>query len=191
LKEKHKTFKNQNNMNFFKTIVLVFIVSLFSCNTRIEAQQSSDSDELKQQINSNLNTWHKAAAEANFTNYFELMTKDAVFIGTDATENWQIDDFKAFCKPYFDKGRAWNFTAIERNIYLSEDKIYAWFDELLDTQMKICRGSGIMRLENDKWKVAHYVLSITIPNENVSEVTQMKKEFDSLFTKNLMQKNKN
>ena len=131
------------------------------------------------------------AAEANFANYFELMTKEGVFIGTDATENWQIDDFKAFCKPYLDKGRAWSFTAIERNIYLSEGKKLAWFDELLDTQMKICRGSGVMKQENGKWKVAHYVLSIAIPNENVNEVTKMKKEFDSLLTRDLVLKNKN
>jgi hypothetical protein len=29
----------------------------------------------------------------------------------------------------------------------------AWFDELLDTQMKICRGSGILVKENKQWKI--------------------------------------
>jgi ketosteroid isomerase-like protein len=33
-----------------------------------------------------LDSWHKAAAEAKFDAYFDKMTEDAVFIGTDATE---------------------------------------------------------------------------------------------------------
>ena len=47
------------------------------------------------------------------------MTDDSVFIGTDATENWQNKDFRAFSKPYFDRGKAWSFTAIDRNIYVN------------------------------------------------------------------------
>jgi hypothetical protein len=34
------------------------------------------------------------------------MTEDAVFIGTDATENWGKPDFQEFAKPYFDKEKA-------------------------------------------------------------------------------------
>jgi ketosteroid isomerase-like protein len=52
-----------------------------------------------------LDSWHKAAAEAKFDAYFDKMTEDAVFIGTDATENWGKPDFQEFAKPYFDKGR--------------------------------------------------------------------------------------
>lgn len=133
----------------------------------------------KKKINNNLDKWHKAAAEASFKDYFGLMTDDAVFIGTDATENWQLEEFKKFARPYFESGKAWSFEAIERNIYLSENRRTAWFDELLDTHMGICRGSGVAVKENGKWKVQHYVLSIAIPNENVDEITQLKKEFDS------------
>jgi ketosteroid isomerase-like protein len=135
-----------------------------------------------------LDAWHEAAANADFDTYFSLMTSDGVFIGTDATENWQLEAFKAFSKPYFDNGKAWAFTAIDRNIYFSDDAQLAWFDELLDTQMKICRGSGVMKKEEGKWKVAHYVLSIAIPNENVSEVIEIKKVFDSLLTRQLKAK---
>ena len=80
----------------------------------------------------------------------------------------------AFAKPYFDKGRAWSFTALERNIYFSKDGKTAWFDELLNTQMKICRGSGTLEKSNNEWKIKHYVLSMTIPNENVDEVIKIK-----------------
>jgi hypothetical protein len=40
--------------------------------------------------------------------YFDKMTEDAVFIGTDATENWGKPVFQEFAKPYFDKGKALN-----------------------------------------------------------------------------------
>jgi len=178
-------------MNVVKRILfLVFIGVFFSCKTevKVKVEEGKSSEVLKGEIDATLTNWHKAAAEANFEAYFNLMTKDGVFIGTDATENWQNEDFRAFSKPYFDKGKAWSFTALERNVYLSEDKNLAWFDELLDTQMKLCRGSGIMKLENNEWKIAHYVLSITIPNENVNEVIEIKKEFDNELARTLLNK---
>ena len=49
----------------------------------------------------------------------------------------------------------------------------AWFDELLDTHMKICRGSGVLVDQgNGQWKIKHYVLSMTVPNENVDEIVK-------------------
>ena len=168
--------------------LFLFLLIITSCNVKVEGKKQVSTSEIKKEINTNLDTWHKAAADADFDAYFNLMTKDGVFIGTDATENWQNEAFKAFSKPYFDKGKAWSFTAIERNIYMSDDKSLVWFDELLDTQMKICRGSGVMKLEDNIWKVEHYVLSIAIPNDNVSEVISIKKEFDSLYTKKLLDK---
>ena len=127
-----------------------------------------------QKVDKFLNEWHKAAATANFNNYFEAFTEDAVFIGTDATENWNKTAFQVYAKPHFSKGKAWNFTALERNIYFSDDKKMIWFDELLDTQMKICRGSGILIKTDNGWKIKHYVLSMTIPNENSDAVIRIK-----------------
>ncbi len=133
----------------------------------------------KTKIETTIKNWHKAAAEANFEAYFDLMTQDAIFIGTDPTENWTNNDFKAFSKPYFDKGKAWSFTGLERNIFVEDKANIAWFDELLDTQMGICRGSGVLQKTSNGWKIKHYVLSIAIPNENVKEITELKKKFDS------------
>ncbi len=151
---------------------LFMLVGLFA--TAGIAQNSTE----KETIDTMLVSWHKAAADADFDAYFGMMTEDAVFIGTDATENWQNAEFKSFSKPYFDKGKAWSFTTLERNIYLDTNGDTAWFDEHLDTQMGICRGSGVVKKENGVWKVKHYVLSIAIPNENVKDVTAMKKEWD-------------
>ncbi len=149
----------------------------------INAQNSE-----KENINNVLDDWHLAASNADFDSYFSKMTADGVFIGTDATENWQNAAFKEFSKPYFDKGKAWSFTAVERNIYMNKAEDFAWFDELLDTQMKLCRGSGVMKKENGQWKIAHYVLSIAVPNENVAELIQIKKEKDSLTLLDLKKK---
>lgn len=155
--------------------ITVFVFLIFSVT--ISAQEKSNIDNV-------LTQWHKAASEANFDKYFSLMTKEGVFIGTDANENWQNKDFRTFSKPYFDRGRAWNFKTLERNIYTEENSKIAWFDELLSTQMGICRGSGVLQKTEEGWKIAHYVLSITIPNQNVEEVTELKKEFDNSFIKN-------
>ncbi|WP_282016818.1 nuclear transport factor 2 family protein [Salegentibacter mishustinae] len=149
--------------------IAIFIFLLFSIT--ISAQYKSNIDQV-------LTQWHKAASEANFEEYFSLMTEDGVFIGTDPTENWQNKDFRAFSKPYFDRGKAWNFKTLERNIYTEENSDIAWFDELLAAQMGICRGSGVLKKTEEGWKIAHYVLSITIPNENVEEATALKKPFD-------------
>ena len=59
------------------------------------------------------------------------MADDAIFIGTDATENWNKKDFMSFSKPYFDNGKAWNFTSLERNIYFSMVTSFATFEMIL------------------------------------------------------------
>ena len=156
-----------------RTITFI-LVGLFT--TTGIAQNTSE----KEIIDALLVSWHKAAADADFDAYFGMMTHDAVFIGTDATENWQNAAFRSFSKPYFDKGKAWTFTTLERNVYLDTNEDTAWFDEHLKTQMGICRGSGVVKKENGIWKVKHYVLSIAIPNENVATITEMKKEWDRL-----------
>jgi len=162
-----------------RALLFVFAV-LWSLQFRSQVQMD------KKEIGNILDSWHRAAGSADFDAYFNLMTSDAVFIGTDASENWQVEEFKAYAKPHFDKGKAWNFKAVERQIYVNDEGDYAWFDELLDTQMKLCRGSGVLRKESGDWKIAHYVLSIVIPNENVSEVILIKQEKDDRIIEELI-----
>lgn len=158
-----------------KTCLLLLFLSL-----SLHAQESA-----KNTIHKVLDAWHEAAANADFQAYFDLMAEQSVFIGTDAMENWQREAFEAFSKPYFDQGKAWAFQARERNIYFSVDGSVAWFDELLDTWMGTCRGSGVLEKQGDSWKIRHYVLSITIPNEEVEPVIGLKKSKDSLIRKQI------
>jgi len=118
-------------------------------------------------IDSVMDNWHNAAATADEDLFFGSMTEDAVYIGTDKSERWLRDDMRAWSKEYFDKDSAWSFTKVERNTTFSEDKSMAWFDEILDTWMGPCRGSGVLVMTDDGWKIKHYHLSIAVPNESV------------------------
>lgn len=132
-----------------------------------------------------LTEWHQAAASADFDGYFGRMAEGAIFIGTDASENWNKEEFMEFSRPYFERGQAWSFKAVERNIYLGPEGDIAWFDELLDTWMQICRGSGVVRRINGQWKIVHYVLSMTMPNDEVQGAIDLKRKQDSLKLREL------
>lgn len=128
----------------------------------------------KKNVSKVLDDLNSFAAAADFNNYFNLFAKESTFIGTDANEVWNRKEFMDYSKPYFDKGKAWSFTSLKRNISFSSDGKYAWFDELLDTQMKLCRGSGVLEKIGNQWKIKQYVLSMTIPNDLSKQVTNLK-----------------
>ena len=167
-------------------ILLILAVFVISCNKNDKTKVDSTNDE-KETINTVLNNWHLAATEANFDNYFSKMDSVSVFIGTDASENWTKTEFAAFSKPYFDKGKAWDFKTLERNIYLNTEYNFAWFDELLNTWMGTCRGSGVLEKKDQNWVLKHYVLSVTIPNDDIQKVIEVKKEKDSIFLKQFVE----
>ncbi len=154
-------------MKFFTMKKILLSIFLFSALVQAQTKETAN-------INTVLDNWHKAAAEAKFDTYFGMMSDESIFIGTDATENWNKKNFMAFAKPFFDKGKAWSFTALERHVYFDKSGKTAWFDELLNTQMKICRGSGVLVKTGNEWKIKHYVLSMTIPNDNTNEVIKIK-----------------
>ncbi len=158
-----------------KIILFLFVLCLVGA---VNAQDRTDD-----KIALILNEWHKAAADAKFDAYFNAMAEDSYFLGTDANEYWDKRSFMRYAKPYFDKGKTWSFTPMERHIYLSKDGKMAWFDELLNTQMKICRGSGVLMNINGQWKIVHYVLSMTIPNENADAVIKIKAPVEDAFIK--------
>lgn len=171
---------------------LMIALFFISCdgNVTVKTTGGNSAETLKKETGILLDEWHKAAAKADFDAYFSLMAEDGIYIGTDATENWNLSEFKNFSKPYFDKGKAWNFTALDRNIYLSDDQQVIWFDELLKTHMGLCRGSGVLTQEDGAWKIKHYVLSMTVPNKYVEEASQMKQSFDESYARELSSEKK-
>ncbi|NER09688.1 SnoaL-like domain-containing protein [Muriicola jejuensis] len=161
------------NRIFYTALLLLMGFRLNAQDTDIE------------KIHTVLDQWHLAATQADFQAYFGLLSEEAVFIGTDASEVWNKKEFMDFSRPYFEQGKAWDFKAVDRNIYLDPSGEIAWFDELLDTWMQLCRGSGVVRKVDGEWKIAHYVLSLTIPNEEIDPVIALKKEKDSTFIQTL------
>lgn len=157
-------------LNFIAVLLLFFTFSV-----TLSAQNKGFYENVqKKNISKVLDDLNTFAATADYKNYFDLYAEESTFIGTDATEVWNKKEFMAWAKPFFDKGKAWNFTSLKRSITFSKDGTYAWFDEVLDTQMKICRGSGVLEKIGGKWKIRQYVLSTTVPNEVIDEVVKIK-----------------
>lgn len=144
-KSDFNTITKITNMKY-SILSLLLLAVMYSCNQTAKPTESILVDTIaeKNQISMLLDSFNKAAANANFKEYFEFYTDNAIFTGTDATERWDKKPFMIWAKPFFDKGKAWSFTVLKRHIYLDTTARFAWFDELLNTQMKICRGSGVL-----------------------------------------------
>jgi ketosteroid isomerase-like protein len=159
-------------MQRLQFIYSVMILLLLSACMKREPVIDQEQDKMK--LAQRLDTLNSTAARADFNAYFNCYTDSAVFTGTDATERWNKAEFMSYAKPYFDKGKAWTFKSVQREITLAADGKTAWFDELLSTRMKICRGSGVMQKVGEEWKIAQYILSMTIPNDVSEEIIQLK-----------------
>jgi hypothetical protein len=121
-----------------------------------------------------LDRFHTAAAKADFAGYFALFAPEGVFLGTDAAERWTVSEFKAFAKPYFDRGRGWTYTVKTRHVFFSPDGTHAIFDEHLDNaSYGACRGSGVLRRSGDEWRIVQYHLTIPIPNDLAGPVVKL------------------
>jgi hypothetical protein len=119
-----------------------------------------------------LDDLHDAAARADEERYFRHFAADGVFLGTDAKERWDIPAFRAYAHTYFARGKAWSFKGVRRRIVLRGDT--AWFEEDLETpNLGPARGSGVLIFQDSEWKVAQYVLSITVPNERFKAVKDL------------------
>jgi ketosteroid isomerase-like protein len=120
--------------------------------------------------------WHRAAATADADAFYGRMTADAIYLGTDATERWLRDELREWATFAFERESAWDFKPGNRVVYLSADEDYAWWEEDLDTWMGPCRGSGVAQWVAGEWKIKHYHLSVTLPNEKVDGFLELIKE---------------
>jgi ketosteroid isomerase-like protein len=160
----------------YKYSLVLFILSILTVGCTSDGSRSAEVN--KKAVNAVLDDWHNAAARADFDQYFNHFASDsAIFMGTDATERWTVSEFKAYAKPHFDSGDAWDLTPVERHVYVSDNNKTAWFDESLDTpNLGPARGRGVLILKNAEWKITHYNLSIPIPNAIVDSVVNQIEE---------------
>jgi hypothetical protein len=120
-----------------------------------------------------LDAMHAAASKADGEAYFATFTADGRFIGTDATERWSLPEFRAYAMPYFSQGKGWTYRPTARTVTIApiDCRCVAWFDEVLDNDAYgTTRGSGVLRLTDDGWKIEQYVLSFAVPNDRARAV---------------------
>jgi hypothetical protein len=150
---------------------LVVSVASAACATRPLPSPGLDA---ARAVGAVLDDFHRAAADGDFDRYFGHFAADAVFLGTDATERWTVEEFKAYARPYFGPGGGWTYRPRNRSVNFTPDARVAFFDELLDNEgLGETRGSGVLVLEEGGWKVAQYNLSIPIPNALAGEVVRL------------------
>ncbi|MES2129507.1 MAG: nuclear transport factor 2 family protein [Pseudomonadota bacterium] len=161
----------------------ILIAALFFAASASALAQTPAADaSFKLKVATFIDEWHDDAAHARWA-YFDKMAKNGVYIGTDKSELWSRDEFKAWAKRFFDKGKAWSFKSTKRNIYFSPDKHYVWFDEQLATQMGVCQASGVIHNTGKGFEIEHYQLSMAVPNEVNDKVVSLIKEAEAAEAK--------
>ena len=141
---------------------------------------SSSADD-KQAIHDLIDGFHAAAARSDFDDYFSRFSEQAYFLGTDASERWSVTEFKAYARPAFDAGRGWRYDVQSRELEAGPGKDTLWFDEvLLNKALGRCRGTGVVVRVNGEWKIAHYSLTLLIPNDIAYDVGQQSMQADGI-----------
>ena len=136
-------------------------------------------DDQRAAIDALIDGLHQDAHEGNFQTYFDRYTPDAVFWGTDKSERWTIEEFKVYAEPAFEDGHGWTYLVKERN--WEGDGNTRWFDEvLLNEKLGHCRGTGVVELIDGEWKIAHYALTMLVPNDIAAKVGAQTQRADGI-----------
>ena len=124
-----------------------------------------------------LDELHGAAAKADARRYFALFAPNAVFLGTDAQERWNLAEFRAYAEPLFEAGQGWTYHARDRHVFVDPAGDTAWFDERLDhASYGELRGTGVLRRTpgaegaDGAWRIAQYNLAFPVPNDLAREL---------------------
>tara|TARA_B100000941_G_C28359948_1_gene476445 strand:- start:353 stop:814 length:462 start_codon:yes stop_codon:yes gene_type:complete len=139
---------------------------------------NTSADDQRVSLDIFLDGLHQDAHEGNFSSYFNRYSSDAIFLGTDKTERWTIEEFKSYARPAFADGHGWTYKVIERNWEGNGDM--RWFDEILfNEKLGNCRGTGVVQQINDEWKIAHYALTMLVPNSIAEDVGSQTQQADN------------
>lgn len=134
-------------------------------------------DQNKSSVDKVLTGFHHAASKADWDTYFGLMSEDAIFLGTDASERWTKEIFR---NGYAAKSKGWTYTLRERHINFTPDGNSAWFDELLNNdKYGTSRGTGILIRTPSGWKISQYHLTFPLPNDLADGITQQIQTFEA------------
>jgi len=160
-----------------RSTIVFLAVLIFTASPAPADERSAEA----RAVDAVLTAFHDAASRADGAAYFNLLSDDAIYLGTDAAERWTVEEFRAFAEPYFSKGRGWTYTATTRNIVVGPDGSTAWFDELLwNESYGTCRGTGVLLSTPDGWRIAQYHLTFPVPNELAKAVVAQIREHEAL-----------
>ena len=151
------------------------IAPLLALALSLQTPAGAGSDPAVGQVAAVLDRLNAASATADGPTYFGLFTPDARFVGTDASEHWTLAEFRAFAEPHFARGNGWSYPATERTITIApiDCRCIAWFEEkLVNDSYGVTRGSGVLRLTDEGWKIEQYVLSFAVPNDRARAVVE-------------------
>lgn len=152
----------------------IFPLASLGCAGATSAPSTPMHVATRSEVDRVLDAFHEAAARSDEEAYFALFAKDGVFLGTDATERWDVQAFRTYAHPVFAKKRGWVMRAKKRNVTFAPGGQTALFDEELETKnLGPSRGSGVLVLENGAYKVLQYNLTITVPNERFSSIKRL------------------
>jgi len=154
-------------------ISLILAVTFTLSGGAVVASEEAD----KAAINKIMDGFHDAAAQGNKDRYLGYFTEHGVFMGTDDWERWPLNpEFTEFVEDSFKDGTGWTYKAISREIAFAPDHKVAWFDEITTSKKwGLFRGTGVLLKGEDGWKVAHYSMSMLVPNEVWPMVSDLNK----------------
>jgi ketosteroid isomerase-like protein len=154
-------------------VIPVVLVALTACGAA--PARIADPTEARAMIETVIDDWHDAAARSDLERYMAHLTDDAIFLGTDATERWTKAQLLEYARAPFAEGRGWVMRPVRRDVMIDRGGSLAFFDEDLEAvNLGAARGSGVLRLEPDgRWRIAHYNLAITVPNERFEAVRDL------------------
>jgi hypothetical protein len=150
-----------------RALALLFLLMPVSCAFGIGARGVGDpSSDPSLEVAATLDDFHDAASNADGPRYFAHFARNAVFLGTDATERWSVAEFRAYAEPFFSAGQGWTYVPTERYIRVRRNRRVAWFDERLqNAKYGEVRGSGVLVMEDGCWRIAQYNLAFPVPND--------------------------
>ena len=130
---------------------------------------SSAQEDVGQAAGASLDALHASAGRADGPAYFERLTPDLVWIGSDVSERWPRDSYIAYANFHFEQNRGWTYSARARQVWVASDPCdcLAWADEVLDSEAYgTTVGNVLMRRDDDgEWRVWRYAMTYPIPND--------------------------